>query len=82
LIIIADIDSCKKGRNQWRDLLDMLEDAGYHGTAYARSAHPIGDLGATRWSSWAHKHSPSYGNISYHYFESDSNAAQLIIELE
>lgn len=82
LIIITDIDSCWKGRDQWHDLLDMLEDAGYHGTAYAHSAHLTGDLGASRWSSWAHEHSPSYGNISYHYFESDSNAAQLIIELE
>ena len=82
LIIIADIDSCWKGRDQWHDLLDMLEDAGYHGTAYAHSAYPTGDLGATRWSSRTHESSPSYGNISYHYFNSDSKAAQLIIELE
>ena len=60
LIIITDIDSYNKGRNRWYSFLDMLEDAGYYGDAYARSAFPTGDLGAERWSDYHHKQSPSY----------------------
>lgn len=83
LIIITDIDSYNKGRNRWHSFLDMLEDAGYYGDAYARSAFPTGDLGAERWSDYYHKQSPSYQNISYTYVqnESDHDGAQLVIEL-
>ena len=81
LIIITDIDSMNKGRNNWYTLLDKLEDAGCSGTAYARSAFPTGDLGQDRWSR--HKMSPCFGNIIYKYFPnaSESEGAQLIIEL-
>lgn len=81
LIIITDIDSRYKGRNNWYILLDKLENAGCHGVAYARSAFSIGDLGRERWSQ--HKESPQFGNISYEYFQnaSESEGAQLIIEV-
>lgn len=83
LIIITDIDSMNKGRNTWYTLLDKLEDKGYHGNAYARSAHANGDLGRTRWSSYPHRQSPFFGNITYNYSENNSehDGAQLIIEL-
>ena len=81
LIIITDIDSRYKGRNNWYILLDKLEDAGYLGTAYAKSAFPTGDLGQDRWSQ--HKMSPHFGNIVYKYFQNvfESEGAQLIIEV-
>lgn len=81
LIIITDVDSRNKGRNRWFTFLDKLEDAGFYGVAYARSAFPSGDLGSARWS-W-HKNSPCFGNIKYTYFqnESEHDGAQLIIEL-
>lgn len=81
LIIITDIDSCNKGRNKWFSFLDMLEDAGLHGDAYARSSYPNGDLGMERWS--CHKNSPCFGNISYTFKQnaSEHDGAQLIIEL-
>lgn len=81
LIIITDVDSVNKGRNRWFTFLDMLEDAGFHGNAYARSAYPTGDLGRERWSR--HKTSRCFGNINYTYFpnESEHDGAQLIIEL-
>lgn len=44
LIIITDVDSCNKCRNNWFLFLDMLEDTGFSGHAYARSAHPDSDL--------------------------------------
>lgn len=83
LIIITDIDSLNKGRNTWYILLDKLEEAGYCGIAYARSAFPTGDLGETRWSSKNHKLSSSFGNIKYNYIKNSSerDGAQLIIEL-
>ena len=81
LIIITDVDSMNKGRNYWFTFLDKLEEAGYHGIAIARSAFPVGDLGAERWSH--HKQSDCFGNISYQYFQNSSehDGAQLIIEL-
>lgn len=81
LIIITDIDSCKKGRSNWFVFLDMLEEAEFSGRAYARSAHPDGDLGKDRWSH--HKDSSCFGNISYTYGEnaSEHDGAQLVIEL-
>lgn len=81
LIIITDVDSMHKGRKRWFTFLDMLEDAGFHGVAYARSAYSGGDLGSVRWS-W-HKNSPCFGNIQYVYYsnESEHDGAQLIIEL-
>ena len=81
MIIITDIDSRYKGRNNWYILLDKLEDAGYLGTAYAKSAFPTGDLGQDRWSQ--HKMSPHFGNIVYKYFQNvfESEGAQLIIEV-
>lgn len=81
LIILTDIDSRHKGRSNWYVLLDKLEDAGYFGTAYARSAFPTGDLGQDRWSR--HKWSPCFNNITYKYIPnaSDSDGAQLVIEL-
>lgn len=81
LIIITDIDSMNKGRNNWYTLLDKLEDVGCLGTAYARSAFPSGDLGAKRWSR--HKASSCFGNIDYKYIQniSESEGAQLIIEV-
>lgn len=82
LIIITDIDSCHKGRSKWHVFLDMLEEAGCCGQAYARSTYPQGDLGQDRWRDWQHMQSPSYGNISYEYLQIHSGAAQLIIELE
>lgn len=81
LIIITDVDSCYKGRNTWFTFLDKLESAGLCGRAFARSAYPSGDLGQKRWSH--HKQSTCFGNIAYEYKqnESDSNGAQLVIEL-
>ena len=81
LIIITDVDSMNKGRNRWFTFLDMLEDAGFHGVAYAKSAFPAGDLGKERWSR--HKSSRCFQNIAYTYFqnESEHDGAQLIIEL-
>lgn len=81
LIIITDIDSINKGRNNWYLLLDKLENAGCCGTAYARSAFPNSDLGQERWSQ--HKMSPCFGNIVYKYSQniSESEGAQLIIEV-
>ena len=83
LIIITDVDSLNKGRNRWYSFLDMLEDAGYYGNAYARSAFPTGDLGRDRWSSCYHEMSSSFGNISYTYKQNASahDGAQLVIEL-
>lgn len=83
LIIITDIDSMNKGRNTWRTFLDKLEDAGYCGTAYARSAFPNSDLGQERWSDYRHKMTPAFGKIAYNYSENNSehDGAQLIIEL-
>lgn len=82
LIIICDIDSRYKGRSKWFSLLDKLEQAQYHGNAFARSHYPTGDLGEERWSTC--KLSPFFGNIAYHYCqnETEHDAAQLIIELE
>lgn len=81
LIVITDVDSMNKGRNRWFTFLDMLEDAGFYGAAYAKSAFPNGDLGRDRWSR--HKFAPWFGNISYNYFlnETEHDGAQLIIEL-
>lgn len=81
LIIITDIDCMNKGRNTWHTLLDKLEDSGYHGVAYARSAYASGDLGQIRWSN--HKESSVFGNIIYNYLKkfSETDVAQLIIEL-
>lgn len=81
LIIITDIDSRFKGRSNWFIFLDMLENYGLVGDAYARSAHPVGDLGAERWSY--HKSSSCFGNISYAFEKniSESDGAQLVIEL-
>lgn len=81
LIIITDIDSRFKGRGDWYRFLDILEDAGYHGHAYAKSAFPTGDLGRERWSR--HKQSKCFGNIEYTYIQnySEHDGAQLIIEL-
>lgn len=81
LIIITDVDSINKGRNRWYTFLDMLEESGFRGAAYAKSAFPNGDLGQERWSR--HKNSPSFGNIDYYYSrnESEHDGAQLIIEL-
>ena len=83
LIIITDVDSCNKGRNRWYNFLDMLEDAGFCGNAYARSAFPNGDLGAERWTNYYHRQSPSFQKISYQYVQnqSDHDGAQLVIEL-
>lgn len=83
LIIITDIDSMYKGRNTWYTLLDKLEDAGYWGTAYARSAFPAGDLGQERWSDYRHKMTPAFERITYNYSENNSehDGAQLVIEL-
>ena len=83
LIIITDVDSCNKGRNRWYNFLDMLEDAGFCGNAYARSAFPNGDLGAERWTNYYHAQSPSFQKISYQYVQnqSDHDGAQLVIEL-
>lgn len=81
LIIITDIDSINKGRNTWHWLLDKLEDAGYRGYAFAKSAHPGGDLGAERWGF--NPFEPNRGNIVYSYLGADLEygSAQLIIEL-
>ena len=81
LIIITDIDSMNKGRNAWYTLLDKLEDSGYSGIAYARSAYDSGDLGQIRWSN--HEKSSVFGNIIYNYSKNTSatDRAQLIIEL-
>lgn len=81
LIIITDVDSINKGRSEWYNLLDKLENAGYHGIAYARSVFPTGDLGRERWSR--HKESACFGNINYAYLptKSEHDGAQLIIEL-
>ncbi len=83
LIIITDIDSMNKGRNTWHTFLDKLEDAGYCGSVYARSAYPNSDLGQERWSDCKHKLPPTFGNITYNYSENESehDGAQLIIEL-
>lgn len=83
LIIITDVDSCNKGRNRWYNFLDMLEDAGFCGNAYARSAFPNGDLGGERWTNYYHRQSPSFQKISYQYVQnqSDHDGAQLVIEL-
>lgn len=83
LIIITDVDSCNKGRNRWYNFLDKLEDAGFCGNAYARSAFPNGDLGAERWTNYYHAQSPSFQKISYQYVQnqSDHDGAQLVIEL-
>lgn len=81
LIIITDVDSCNKGRSNWFIFLDMLENAGFSGNAYARSAYPDGDLGKVRWSY--HKNSPCFENINYAFEEnaSEHDGAQLVIEL-
>lgn len=81
LVIITDVDSMNKGRGDWYRFLDILEDAGYHGHAYAKSAFPTGDLGRERWSR--HKQSKCFGNIEYTYIQNNSehDGAQLIIEL-
>lgn len=81
LIIITDIDSINKGRNTWYRLLDKLEDAGYRGYAFAKSAYPSGDLGAERWHF--NPFEPNRGNIVYKYLGADFEygAAQLVIEL-
>lgn len=81
LIIITDVDSVYKGRNRWFTFMDMLEDAGFHGRALAKSAYPNGDLGRERWSR--HKYASCFGNISYTFVLNDSehDGAQLIIEL-
>lgn len=83
LIIITDIDSVNKGRNTWYHLLDKLENQGYFGKAYARSAFVDGDLGKARWSNYFHRQSPSFGNITYDFVENENiqDGAQLIIEL-
>lgn len=81
LIIITDVDSCNKGRNNWFLFLDMLEDTGFSGHAYARSAHPDSDLGQERWSH--HKKSQHFGNITYTFEKntSEHDGARLVIEL-
>lgn len=83
LIIITDIDTYHKGRGTWSQLLNKLEDSGYHGHAIARSFYPGGDLGLERWCDYSHRQSPVFGNISYEYIQNDSehDGAQLIIEL-
>lgn len=81
LIIISDVDSINKGRKRWFTFIDMLEDAGFHGRALAKSAYPTGDLGRERWSR--HKSMSCFGNISYTFVlnASEHDGAQLIIEL-
>lgn len=83
LIIITDIDSINKGRDSWYHLLNKLEDRGYSGKAYVRSAFPKGDLGSERWGSRYRSQSRRGGTIDYEYFENDSehDGAQLVIEL-
>ena len=83
LIIITDVDSMNKGRCNWYAFLNMLEDAGYCGTAYARSAFATGDLGESRWNNYWRKNSPYFNNIRYEYFHNGcvQDGAQLIIEL-
>lgn len=83
LIIITDVDSMNKGRCNWHIFLNMLEDAGYSGTAYARSAFATGDLGENRWNNYQRKNSPYFNNIRYEYCPNGSvqDGAQLIIEL-
>lgn len=83
LLIITDVDSMNKGRNNWHTFLDMLEEAGYQGNAYARSAFASGDLGEKRWNNFWRQNSPNYNNIRYEYCPNGSvqDGAQLIIEL-
>lgn len=82
LIVITDIDSGFKGRNSWYHFLDMLEENGFYGNAYARSHYPDGDLGKIRWSE--DKCLETFQHISYHYQQNESkhDCAQLVIELK
>jgi len=80
LIVINDIDSYHKGRNLFHGLLNILEEQGCNGHAYAFSDYPNGDLGKIRWGeSFRRK-----GHIEYEYVVPTGNleGAALIIELE
>jgi hypothetical protein len=80
LFILNDVDSMNKGRNCFYRLLDILEEQGYHGVAYAFSEHETGDLGAERWSD--RKDKGNFGAFVYLYSQSISNnSATLVIEV-
>lgn len=79
LIVINDVDSYIKGRNLFHIFLNMLEDAGFIGTALAYSSYSNGDLGKIRWGE-------SYrrpGQIDYNYCPTpcEMEGAALIIEI-
>ena len=82
LIIITDIDSCHKGRSKWHVFLDMPEEAGCCGQAYARSTYHRMEIAYAANPSSGLDQDLLVGNISYEYLQIHSGAAQLIIELE
>ena len=79
LIVINDIDSYNKGRNLFHIFLNMLEDAGFVGTALAYSSYPNGDLGKIRWGASYRR----LGQIDYNYRSTPFGieGAALIIEI-
>lgn len=80
LLMLNDVDSMNKGRNIFFQLIDILEEKGYIGKAYAKSSHGIGDLGQERWSN--RKNQQGYGNIAYEYSPRVcNNSACLVIEV-
>lgn len=80
LFILNDADSLNTGRDCFFKLIDILEEKGYSGAAYAYSSHTTGDLGRQRWS--LRKEKEGYENIRYSYSSCTSNgSAALTIEV-
>ena len=81
LIIINDVDSYLKGRNLFCRLLNILEDEGIYGKAFAISNYANGDLGKIRWGG----NRMRKGRIDYEYRASSDmsiEGAALIIEVQ